>query len=134
MNGMKIIIAFVCGFIVAQGIKFIIALLQGKKNIFEYLIKSGGMPSGHGASFTAATTMIGLTQGFDSAIFALAVCMAMVVFYDAVNVRYAVGRQGKELNKILPKPLRVVEGHTIFELIVGILIGIFIGIGIFYIF
>ena len=133
MNGMKVIIAFVCGFVVAQGIKCMTALMRGKMAL-GYLMKSGGMPSGHGASFAAATTVVGLISGFNSEIFALAVCIAMIVFYDAINVRYAVGEQGKELNKILPKPLKVVEGHNIAELIVGILIGITIGVMIFYFF
>lgn len=134
MNGTKILIAFVCGFVVAQLIKILIAISKGQKNIKEYITKSGGMPSGHAASFTAATVSLGLMEGFDSLLFMLAVCVALIVFYDAANVRYAVGRQGKALNKLISEPLKVVEGHTVTEVFAGIMLGILIGVGIFYIF
>lgn len=134
MNGTKIIVAFVCGFVVAQLIKIIIAVLKGQKNLKDYITKSGGMPSGHAASFTAATINIGLIEGFQSSVFMLAVCVALIIFYDAANVRYAVGRQGKALNKLISEPLKVIEGHTVIEVFAGIVLGVLIGMGIFYIF
>ena len=58
----------------------------------------------------------------------------MIVIYDAVNVRYAVGEQGKLLNVIVmdhnykKKKVKVVEGHTIPQVIVGGVLGIAIGL------
>lgn len=139
MNGIKVIVSFVCGFVVAQIIKFIIGYFCGDKkkivagfgSAVEYLLKSGGMPSGHAASLTAATVSIGLLEGFGTSIFALALCVLVIVIYDAVNVRYIVGEQGKALNKLIKKPLRIVEGHVITEVLVGILIGVLVGCGVF---
>jgi len=133
MNGIKVLIAFVCGFIVAQGIKTVVALVQNRKNISKYIFKTGGMPSGHATSFLAATTCLGLGGGFSSSIFALAACMAVIILYDAVNVRYAVGEQGKALNQLISKPLRLVEGHTLAEVFVGGLLGVAIGCLVYYI-
>ena len=134
MNGIKIIIAFVCGFVLAQLIKFIIALIRGKKNIWKYLVKSGDMPSGHSASLISATTFIGFSEGVTSSVFALAVCVSAIVLYDAMNVRYVVGEQGKALNKLISKPIRIAEGHTFFEVLVGSVLGFFIGYIIFQFF
>ncbi len=144
--GIFVILAFVIGFSIAQILKLIIFLIvnRGKKlkagEVFSWLIKSGGMPSGHSASFGAATTNIGFHEGFDSIIFALALCVMIVIVYDAVNVRYATGEQGKKINKIIEKQkidekgVKVIEGHTKFEALVGILLGIAVGSTIFSIF
>ncbi len=131
-----ILIAFILGFIVAQLSKLVTALVRQKGKLSKdealaWLVRSGGMPSGHAASFVAATTMIGFLKGFDSAIFALAVCTTIIIMYDAMNVRYAVGEQGKVLNKFIlskKKKLRVVEGHTMPEVLVGIIIGVVCGL------
>lgn len=140
------ILSFVLGFTLAQILKLIIFLIVncGKKakakEIFGWLVKSGGMPSGHSASFGAATTYIGFHEGFDSVIFALALCMMIVIVYDAVNVRYATGEQGKKINKIIEKQkidekgVKVIEGHTKIEVLAGTLLGILIGVIIFSIF
>ena len=60
--------------------------------------------------------------------------MTIIVVYDAVNVRYAVGEQGKLLNIIAEsdhnkrtRKMRVVEGHTIPQVCVGAILGILLG-------
>lgn len=135
-----ILLAFVLGWIVAQGSKIAIALIirkgkLSKKELLDLVMKSGGMPSAHTACFIAATLTIGFRAGFDSAVFALAVCTAAIIIYDATNVRYAVGQQGKLLNKIVSivktqtaRPLKLVEGHTIQQVAVGFVIGVIIAI------
>ena len=83
------------------------------------------MPSGHTASFTGLTVFLMCKFGIFSAI---------IVVYDAVNVRYAVGEQGKVLNvmimdrKYKKKKVKVVEGHTVPQAIVGAILGIGIGL------
>lgn len=140
MSGLYALLAFVLGFVVAQTAKCVIWAVQGRKHhsktfgeLVRYWTRSGGMPSGHSASFVAATTYLGFSQGFTSPIFVLAVCMTIIIIYDAVNVRYAVGEQGKVLAKIIKKEkynlpqLHIVEGHTVPQIIVGALIGLVIG-------
>lgn len=147
-NGLFALLAFILGFVLAQFAKCIILTIVGKKQkkvtnigqIVRYVTQSGGMPSGHAASFVALSVYLGFSQGFTSAIFALAVCVTIIIIYDAVNVRYAVGEQGKILSRIiktqkyiLPKP-QIVEGHTISQVAVGALIGVLVGWLVFMIF
>ena len=138
MDSFYILLAFTLGWFIAQSAKIIIALIirKGKVSFTELVdlaMKSGGMPSSHTACFTAASLTIGFRLGFDSALFALAVAMTVIIVYDATNVRYAVGQQGKLLNKIVSmsetqsaKPLRLVEGHTVPQAIVGFIVGILV--------
>lgn len=138
-EGIPILIAFLLGFVVAQGTKLVAALVRnrGKMGWSEaryWMFRSGGMPSGHAASFVGATTVVGWLRGFSSIEFAICVCMAVIIIYDAVNVRYAVGEQGKLLNLMAKldsfkqtKPQKLVEGHTIPQVIVGTILGFVIG-------
>lgn len=139
-DGILVIGAFVAGFVIAQGLKFIGALVKKKgkltwKEAKYWMVRSGGMPSGHSASFIGATTTIGFLRGFTSVECALALSMSLIIIYDAVNVRYAVGEQGKLLNEIArsdgndkTKPQKLVEGHTVPQVIVGSMMGMVIGV------
>ena len=124
---------------IAQTWKVIAGLIQGRKanqptnlaSLIGYVTRSGGMPSGHTASLTALIICLGYLVGYDSAVFVLGVGVWIIVVYDAVNVRYAVGEQGKALNGLLKeakKPaLPLVEGHTVPQVIVGAIIGLIVG-------
>lgn len=94
------------------------------------------MPSGHTASLTAAAVYLGLTNGFGSGLFALAVSVWIIVVYDAIHVRYAVGIQGEALNKLLKqakmKELPVEHGHNLMQVVVGALIGVGVGLLMFW--
>lgn len=140
MNSWYAILAFICGNLIAQLWKLTYGLIYDRKhaNVTDfktavgYFMRSGGMPSGHSASMAAITTYLGLMAGFDSGLFALAVAVTLTVIYDAVHVRYAVGEQGKALNKLLvkdhQKSLPLVEGHTMAQVAVGVIIGILTGL------
>lgn len=143
MKAWYALVAFACGFAVAQLWKFVTGVVssrkqekRGFKEMVGYLMRSGGMPSGHAASVTALTVYLGCFSGFDSPIFMLAVAFWGIVLYDAIHVRYAVGVQGKALNKLLKeagKPeLPVVEGHTMAQVVVGTILGIIIGLLVFW--
>ena len=139
-DGIGGIIAFVFGWFFAQTGKLLgdmIAMGRPLKwnEIVDCYVRSGGMPSGHTASFVALTTYFGMQYGFMSGLFALSAAMTAIVVYDAVNVRYAVGEQGKLLNIIAEsdhnkktRKMKVVEGHTIPQAIAGAILGIIIGI------
>ena len=138
-------LAFIVGWFFSQSAKLITALIQKKgkltfSEIVYYMTKSGGMPSGHTASFVAFDTVLGLLYGFDTPVFALAVCMTIIIIYDAVNVRYAVGEHGRLLNEIAisdnnkkTNPQKIVEGHTVPQVTVGALLGVGLGIAIYFI-
>ena len=100
-----------------------------KEIIVDCIIKTGGMPSSHTACYLAMSLMIGFIEGFNSTLFALAVCTLVIIIYDAANVRYAVGEQGKALNEIIEKKIKVIEGHTVFQILVGGLMGVVVAFG-----
>lgn len=139
MKVLFLFLAFVLGWFVAQFLKLITGFLEKKgrmtlADVRYYMFKSGGMPSGHTASFVALDTALGLLYGWDNPVFAVAVCMAIIIIYDAVNVRYAVGEHGKLLNKLAEnddnpktKPQKIVEGHTVPQVIAGGMLGVALG-------
>lgn len=144
MEGLYAIIAFLLGWLFAQLGKFFGAIIKKNRVKLKDLViafnKSGGMPSGHTSSFVALDTYFALAFGLNSPFFALALCTTIIFIYDALNVRYAVGEQGKLINSIVRtddkkgKLLRVVEGHTVPQVIVGAAIGVAVGFACFVIF
>jgi acid phosphatase family membrane protein YuiD len=139
-NGIGGIVAFVLGWLCAQTGKLIGDIIKSKRplkaqEVIDCYFRSGGMPSGHTASFVSLTVYLGMRYGFLSGIFALALAMTIIVVYDAVNVRYAVGEQGKLLNLIAEtdnnkntRKMKVIEGHTVPQAIVGGILGIVLGL------
>lgn len=132
----KVVVVPICAWAIAQLAKTSVALLQGKGLDFRYLVGSGGMPSAHSAVVTALATTIGMIQGFGSAVFGIAVILAVVVMYDAAGVRQSVSHQSVVLNRIvhelrlrqpitrLEADMRELLGHTPFQVIVGAALGI----------
>jgi len=132
----KVVVVPICAWAIAQLLKTSVALLQGKGLDFRYLVGSGGMPSAHSAVVTALATTIGMIQGFGSAVFGIAVILAVVVMYDAAGVRQSVSNQSVVLNRIvhelrlrqpitrLEADMRELIGHTPFQVIVGAALGI----------
>ena len=132
----KILIIPLFAWALAQILKTLIALFQGKGLDFRYLFSSGGMPSSHSAIVTALATTAGMVEGFDSAVFGISAILASIVLYDAAGVRQAVSKQAMVLNRIVREirfrePLTKIEadlreliGHTPFQVIVGASLGI----------
>ena len=109
-------------------------LVEKKLNLMRFF-GSGGMPSSHTAFVISLTIMIGATQGFDTALFALSVILSAIVMYDASGVRRETGVQGQVLNEIIRKvfvdgqPITDVElkelvGHTKVEVAGGFIVGV----------
>lgn len=144
MEGLYALIAFIVAWLIAQVSKTLLGLISGHKagkvtNLgaaIGYFMRSGGMPSGHTASFTALCMYLGCEFGFTSGIFALAVANLIIIVYDAIHVRYAVGVQGEALNGLLKeqgkKELPLVEGHTLPQVVAGGAIGMVVGLLIFW--
>lgn len=136
MNNRVLWACFTAWFI-AQVLKIILTFYASKKLDLTRFVGSGGMPSSHTAFVMALSTSIGRMYGWDSAIFAVSLCFAFVVMYDAAGVRRAAGNQAKILNIIIEdlahnKPLqneRLKEliGHTPKEVLAGAILGILIG-------
>lgn len=130
---------------IAQLLKFIFVFASEKKFNFERFVGAGGMPSSHSAIVTALAFIIGFSEGFDSVYFALSICFAAVVMYDAAGVRRAAGKQAKVLNQIIEhwnddegqeiqdERLKELLGHTPYEVIAGALLGISVAVFMYFI-
>lgn len=133
----KVLIACFTAWFIAQMLKIMLTFYSSKKIDLTRFVGSGGMPSSHTSSVMALSTSVGKMYGWDSAIFAVSLCFAFVVMYDAAGVRRAAGNQARILNKIIEdlahnKPLaneRLKEliGHTPKEVLAGAVLGILIG-------
>lgn len=120
---------------VAQIIKFFISSNQQKFSLKGFTSYSG-MPSGHSAMVISLLTIIGLSEGVDSPLFALSSIFALIVIRDALGIRRYLGQHGKTLNILVNdlKDDKVLEanyprllekiGHTPLQVIVGSLIGL----------
>ena len=127
-----IIIAFIT-WVLNQSLKLIIFYITEKKWDVMRFIGAGGMPSTHSALSVCVATTIGLKEGWDSPLFALAAVIAFIIMADAAGVRREAGEQAKVLNKIIleffkeiklkDRRLKELVGHTPFEVIVGAFVG-----------
>ncbi len=128
-----VIIAFIA-WVLNQSLKLIFFYITEKRWDIRRFVGAGGMPSTHSALSMCVATTIGLKEGWDSPLFALAIVIAFIIMADAAGVRRETGEQAKVLNKIIleffkeiklkDKRLKELVGHTPFEVIVGAFMGI----------
>ncbi|AMB93430.1 divergent PAP2 family protein [Aerococcus sanguinicola] len=146
------LVATLSAIVVAQALKFPIALLMRKSNAkLALLHATGSMPSSHSAAVTALITALILKYGYQSAYVAIGVCFGVIIMFDAMGVRRQSGEQGmllrqlllileeraaKEDDPVLSRQLKAIKesklviddylGHKPSEVIGGILTGILV--------
>lgn len=131
------LIAALLGWGIAQIIKVPLEYLQTKRWNWALFFSAGGMPSSHSALVTGLGLAIGLYEGFDSVLFAIAVVIGMVVIYDATGIRFQAGKQAEIINTMIndlaaghplrEEQLKEVLGHTPLEVLGGVLLGLVSG-------
>ena len=87
---------------IAQVLKGLIILIRERRLNIARMLEGGGMPSSHAAFVCTCATAVGRMYGWGSPLFAIAAVVAIVVMYDAFNVRRAAGEQRFRL----PRPGR----------------------------
>lgn len=125
-----VIAASLLGYVIAQTLKFIIALRKDGLTINDFFA-SGGVPSSHSSVMASMTVYIGMLEGFDSSIFGLSLVILGVVVYDSLGVRRSTGDNTLAINKIARKlSLKNIQkksilgrGHNLHEVIAGLAIG-----------
>ncbi len=125
MSKCKLIIIPLFGVIISQIIKFIIESIKYKKILFNRLINgSGGFPSSHATLVSSLTSLMYLNYGY-SEYFVISLVFSLIILYDAIGVRYEVGKHARILNELnsSSKPLKELIGHTLFEVLCGIILG-----------
>lgn len=139
LTGNAIIDCALLAWFLAQLIKVILELVLLRRFDVKRFVSSGGMPSSHSALVVAAATAIGRLYGFDGPAFALAAVLSAVVMYDACNVRRSAGDTARLVNQLLEHvekltaedfadDLKIIMGHTPFQVLVGALLGVGIGL------
>ncbi|MCR5210552.1 MAG: divergent PAP2 family protein [Lachnospiraceae bacterium] len=134
------LLSAVSGWLVAQISKTILHTIVSRKFDAERLVGTGGMPSSHSATVCGLATGVFLSSGAGSVEFAVAAALAIIVMYDALGIRRQAGEQAKVLNEMIevfsnmgkdisPEDrLKEFVGHTPFQVFVGALIGVGMGI------
>ena len=129
-------ITSVCSWAVAQVLKVIINFIVTKELSWERLFGDGGMPSGHSATVSSLAMFSALVYGTGSFEFAVCGILAIIVCHDAMGVRLETGKQAILLNELIEEFRRLSKaefsevvlkefvGHTMSQVIVGVLIGI----------
>lgn len=141
----KMLMAPILGWAAAQILKTIINFIITKEFKFERLVGSGGMPSSHSATVVGLMYATAYCKGISGFEFPMAASFALIVMYDAMNVRMETGKQAIILNLFLKNEeiikhlkdagkgewakiiLKEYVGHTPSQVIGGILVGILVG-------
>lgn len=136
-----ILLAAITGWAIAQAIKAILYAVVNRDFKLERLVGSGGMPSSHAATVCALATAAAKHFGAGSFEFAVSLVLAAVVLYDARGVRLETGKQAVTITAIidhllkegtmieLPEfELKELIGHTPFQVFIGSLLGIGVGV------
>lgn len=145
--------------IIAQVIKYILAVLKNDTKGYSILAGTGRMPSGH-ATLTTSILVFSiykvLIENLDPTILGVALVLWYVVLRDAVGVRKQVEKQSKIINRFVlnkenkeklteeeilskkksknkekenqddEKILSENQGHTVVEVLAGIILGIIV--------
>ena len=143
LNWNYVLVTAISASLTAQSIKVLLNLFIFHRFIAERMWGAGGMPSSHSATVCAMVVATGRYCGVNSAVFAVAAVLSIIVMYDAMGVRYETGEQAKLLNRMftewmdqesdaLPflkngKKLKEMVGHTPIEVLTGAVLGILIG-------
>ena len=138
----NVLIAAVISWTIGQFLKAPLDYVLNKRWNWGIILSPGGMPSSHSALVTSVTLAIGLQEGFASPLFALSFAISMIVIYDAAGVRRQAGIHAERINEMMKsffenrgipeKELKEVLGHTPFEVITGVILGIVISLALYW--
>ncbi len=140
--GITVMYPFWCSIIsalLAQGLKPFLYWLVHREWKWSLVKESGGFPSSHSALVTSLALAVGFRENFSSTIFAVTLAFAVIVIYDAANVRYYSGQNIKITQQLvkdvqdnlhinLEDPIystkiKQVLGHKWIECIGGMILG-----------
>jgi len=140
--GNHILLVGITAWVLAQLLKIPTHYLVHREWNFGLIFTSGGMPSSHTALMTSVTLAIGLYDGFSTPLFALAFAISMIVIYDAAGVRRQAGIHAQRINVLVRELLdghpvsqdllKEVIGHTPQQVIGGMLLGITVTLGYWF--
>jgi hypothetical protein len=120
--------------LLSQAFKVVYYSIAERRPAFERFVHAGGIPSAHTAFVSALTTSIALRSGVGSDLFSVSLVFSLIVVYDSFRLRGNVQRHAETLNAIrdripdafeeLGPRLTETIGHSIAEVIAGIVWGV----------
>lgn len=140
----------ICSFItmvVAQLLKVPFAYIKHKQWDLKLLFSTGALPSSHSAVVVATTIIVGFISGVNSPAFGISFVFGLIVIHDAIKVRGEGNKQARAINLLVRKvedmalidkinveeldkiKLNELIGHTVPEVIIGMIVGAIIGFG-----
>ncbi len=130
-----IVISVFTAWFLAQILLKIITFSYKKKKLFlRAALVGGGMPSGHSTLVGALSTAMGMSQGFDSAIFIVTLVFSILIIYETLVTKKAIADFLKVMVEKHPKKHVVEElGQSELEVLVGVAIGIIVVLAFYYI-
>ncbi len=144
------LIAAIWAMLLAQWLKAPIMYFKSGKWNWPIIFSTGSMPSSHSSFVVALAMGVGLNEGFDTSVFAVACVFAMITVHDAIKVRGESGKQAKVINDLVSdlstlyetlnikeqkerqKKLKELIGHTTTEVVGGVILGLFVATIYFY--
>src|SRR5262249_59366111 len=119
----------------AQALKMILFSILERQISWRRLIDTGGLPSSHSAFVSGLAAGVGIKEGLQSTVFAIALVFALIVMYDALSLRREAGKHADILNELLllstireafkeREALKELLGHTPLEVLAGALLGV----------
>lgn len=146
-RALQVLIISFCSLGITQLLKYIIYSVKNKKNMWKFLVSTGGFPSSHTSFCVSLCISLGILQWYELRAldwsFAVAVVFSCVIIHDAMGVRYEASKHATILNNLTedlsvedrkelgfgPKGnLKELLGHKGYEVLGGIFFGIIIGI------
>lgn len=125
----KYVVTPILAWLVAGTVKFIVNYIRFRKEAVN-LIGNGGFPSTHTTVISSTVFFIGLSEGIAAPSFGLGVAVLMITVFDAMGLRRAVGKQASMINQYMIADkktallLRERQGHTFFEVLGGLMVGL----------
>ena len=138
------LLAGLTAWFLAQVLKTILYAVINKKLDLGRMMGDGGMPSGHSATVTSMTVLIGLARGFGTVEFAVSCILAVIVCHDATGVRRETEKQTYLIDELLKAFSELTEdrlpevklkkfvGHTPVQVLAGIILGIITAVIMYY--
>lgn len=124
--------------LVAGVTKFLVNSIRARRFAFD-LVGYGGLPSNHSAIVSGMAALIALREGIAHPAFGVALTLAFIVMLDASSLRRQVGRHAASINRLATgdpayAALRERMGHTLAEIMAGIVVGGLVALGVHAVF
>lgn len=127
MSGLRYALVCPIAYLLAGLLKFVITSIRTHE-VTVRQIGLGGFPSTHSAIVSAAAWLIAFEDGIETAAFAVAIGLVLVVGIDALDFRRKLERINAILKAEIPNSCEVASlrdrtGHTPIEVAGGIIVG-----------